>query len=239
PRKNDLRRRRAVSLGDLGEWAAAVAAQREEGDEHDAFVREVVDDVLVPALREVVLVLDGGDRHDLAGPLDLVDLDLGESDVPDLPAVPVLLDGVEALLERRLRVDPVQVVEGDAVRPQAAKALLDLSPQHLGTAVPGAPPALRRDNAIVRNRRESSTDRLFTLASGVCVGGVDVAHPGGDRLLHEGDVLRCIPESIRAEPDPDYLGVTLASVSASCSWLDVPLLAVTYCYPPLPRITRR
>jgi len=46
------------------------------------------------------VILDGGDRHDPAGSLDLVDRDLGDADVPDLAAVAVLLDGGETLFER-------------------------------------------------------------------------------------------------------------------------------------------
>jgi hypothetical protein len=40
------------------------------------------------------------------------------------------------------------------------------------------------------------------------VGGVDQAHAGGDRLLHEGDVLGHVREAIRAEPHPSHLVVT-------------------------------
>src|SRR5205085_5359787 len=201
------RGRRAVSLGDLAKRGAAVAAQREEGNEDDAFAGAVVDDVVVPALGEVVLVLDGDDRHDPSTPFDLVDPDLGEADVPDLPAVAVLLDRAQALLERCLRVDPVQVVERDAVRPETAQAFLDLSPEHLGTPFPWAEPALRRYDAPLRDGRKCSTDRLLALSSGVRVGRVDDVHPGGDRLLHELHVLARVRKAIRPEPDPGHLGV--------------------------------
>ena len=86
------------------------------------------------------MVLDGGDRHDRAGSLDLLYRDLGNADVPDLAAVTILLDGGEAFLNRCLRVDPVQVVESDAVGAQAAEALLDFGAEILGRPRP-APPA--------------------------------------------------------------------------------------------------
>jgi hypothetical protein len=91
-----------VSFRNFHERIAAVTAQRVEGHEYDPFGGAVVDDVLVAALGQVVLILDRRDRHDLAGPLDLVDADLGEADVADVPAVAVLLDRSEAFLERRL-----------------------------------------------------------------------------------------------------------------------------------------
>jgi hypothetical protein len=83
-----------------------VAVEGEVGNEHDVFAGAVVDDVLVPALGEVVVVLDRSDRDDLAGTLDLGIADLGEADAADLAAVPVVLDGAEAHLQRRLQVDP-------------------------------------------------------------------------------------------------------------------------------------
>lgn len=107
PGKRDLGSSRTVPLGDLAERFAAVAVQRVEGHEHDSSSGAIVDDVLVPALGEVVPVLNGGDRNDLPSPLDLVDSNLGETDVADLPDVVVRPDCGEALFEGRLRVDSV------------------------------------------------------------------------------------------------------------------------------------
>jgi len=126
--------------------------------------------------------------------------------VSDLSAVPVLLDRAQAVLERRLRIDTVQVVERDAVRAQAAKALLDLGPKHLRPPFPGTESTFRRHHAILRDRRERSSDGRFAFATGVEVGGVDVPHSGCERLLHEVDVLERVRESI-PEPDPRDLGI--------------------------------
>ncbi len=155
------------------------------------------DDVLAGALRQVVVVLDRHDRHHLTRPLDLVDPDLGEADVTDPPPVPVLLDGGEAVLERRVRMDAVQVVERDAVRTQPAQGVLDLRPEHLGAAVPGGVATLARHDAVGRDWREGGADRLLALSPGVEVGGVDVAHAGGDRLPDEGDVRGRVGEPVR------------------------------------------
>src|SRR5438270_3888659 len=155
-------RRCAVSLGDLAEGCAALPAQRKERNKNDIVAGAVVDDLFVPSLGKVVLVLDRSDGDDSPGTLDLRDCDLRDPDMTDLAAVPILLDRAEALLERGLRVDAVQVIESDAVGSQPAKALLDFSPQHLRAAASGAAdPAFRGNNATFGNGRQSGSDRLF------------------------------------------------------------------------------
>ena len=157
--------------------------------------------------REAVAVLDGRDRDDLAPTLDLLDADFGEADVPDLPALAVVGDRSETLLERRLGVDAVQVVEVDRLGAQAPQALLDLRAQRLRAARTGVIAAFRRDDHAVRARRERLADRRLALAVGVGVGGVDHADPGGDRLPNQLDVLRRLAEAVRPEPDPRDLRV--------------------------------
>src|SRR6266487_694716 len=144
PSERNLLRRGAVSVGNLGQLRAPHTAEREEGDEHDPFGGAVVDHLVVRALDEAVPVLNRSDRHDVAGLLDLVDTDLGEADAPDLAAVAVLLDRAEAVVERGLGIDPVQVVESDRLRPQPPQALFDLSSEHLGAAVSSSPSVIGR-----------------------------------------------------------------------------------------------
>jgi hypothetical protein len=62
-----------MSVGDLGERGAPVAVERKIGKEHEALAGAVVDDVVVGALGEIETILDGGDRNDLTGPLNLLD----------------------------------------------------------------------------------------------------------------------------------------------------------------------
>jgi len=131
--------------------------------EWDAYGK--VEPGVVPAVRKVVGVLHGGDGHDSPGTLDLIEPDVRYSDVPDLAAILVLLDRLKALLERNIRVDAVQVVEGDAVGAQRPEAVLDLRSQHIRAAVLNA--ALRGHDGVSRNPRESLTDRFFALAAGV------------------------------------------------------------------------
>ena len=115
--------------GDFRDRAGVEAAEREERDERDPLLGAVVDDLLVRPLGEVVAVLDGRDRDDLAPTLELLDPDLREPDTPDLATVAVRGDRAETLLERRLGVDAVQVVEVDRLGAQAPQALLDLRAQ--------------------------------------------------------------------------------------------------------------
>ena len=126
-----------------------------------------------------------------------------------LAAVAVLLDGGETLFQRCLRVDAVQVVESDAVGAESTKALLDLGVQDLRTSAAGAAAsALRGHDATFGIGRDRRTDGLLAFPAGVRVSGVDHPDPGGDRFLHEGDVRRCIGETVRPQPDAGDLGVT-------------------------------
>src|SRR5438105_2471154 len=173
PREHDLRRGRGVPPGDLAKGGATAPAQRKERNEHDSFACAVVDDRVVLPLREVVLVLHRGNWHDLAGPLDLFDPDLGDADMADPAAVPVFLDRPEALLERSRGVDPVQVVKGDAVCPQPAKTLLHLGAQHLWTTASGAAEAApswrRRSHPGSETEPRRSSPRFARLCtSGRC-----------------------------------------------------------------------
>src|SRR4029077_18668082 len=135
------------------------AVEREKRHERDPLLGAVVDDFLVRPLRQVVPVLDRRDRNDLAPALELLDADLGEPDVPDLPTVTVRGDRAEALLEWGLGVDAVQVVEVDRVGAQAPQTLLDLRAQRLRAAGTGRVAALRRDDQAARARRQGFAGR--------------------------------------------------------------------------------
>src|SRR4029077_16506113 len=152
--------------------------------------------------------LDGRDRHDLARPLDLLDVDVREADMPDLPGLAALGQRGEALLERRLRVDAMEVVERDALDPQAAEALVDLRAELLGAAGAGGKAAFRTDDDFRAGRGRA--DRPLPSALRVGVRRVDVADAGRDGQPHELRVLGRVPEPVRAEPDPRDLNVARA-----------------------------
>ena len=100
----------------------------------------MVDHLVVGAFREAVAVLDCRDRDDPASALDLLNADLREPDMPDLPAVAVRGDRAEALLERGLGVDAVQVIEVDRVGAQTPQAPSICAFSASALPVPGAKP---------------------------------------------------------------------------------------------------
>ena len=119
----------------------------------------------------------------------------------DRAAVDVCLDLAEALLERGLGIDAVEVVEADRLGPERTQALLDLRAKHLGPALARAVAALGGDQHVVAVAGERLADRALALAARVEVRGVDVAHARGHCLTDELHVLRRGREAVRAEPD--------------------------------------
>src|SRR5207247_9043776 len=101
---------RTTPPGDLGHGTAAGSAQGKERDENNALRGAVVDDCLGFALGKVVVVLHRHDRHHPSGALDLLDPDVGDSDVADLAPVAVILDGAQAFLDRSLRADAMTLI---------------------------------------------------------------------------------------------------------------------------------
>jgi hypothetical protein len=73
------------------------------------------------ALRDAVLVLDGGDLHDPPGGDGLVHGHLVEPDRADLALFPQPLHLADLVLERNGSVDLVQLVEIDVVDAQSAQ----------------------------------------------------------------------------------------------------------------------
>src|SRR5438477_10442067 len=155
------------------------------------------------------MILDGGNRYDLAGALDLRDVDLGDSNVANLAPVAVFLDRGQALFERGLRIDSAQVVERDTLRAQTLKALLDLRSQYLRAPSSGATDAsLGGDDAGLGARGYRLPDRLLALTARVGMRGVDHLNSRGHRCLDERDVARSLDEPVRSKPDPADVHVT-------------------------------
>src|SRR3712207_4562444 len=75
--------------------------------------------------------LHRGDRYDLARALDVLDADSRDADMADPARIDVLGDRPERLLERRVRVDAMEVEETERLGAQRAQALLDLRAEHL------------------------------------------------------------------------------------------------------------
>src|SRR5829696_8361342 len=88
--------RHAEALGGAGHAGPAGAAQREVRDECDALALADVDDVVVLAPVEVVVVLHGGDGDDAPRALELAGVDVRDADGADGAAVDLLGERAEA-----------------------------------------------------------------------------------------------------------------------------------------------
>src|SRR5262249_21609747 len=160
----DLRFGGAVAVPDLAGRGWELALERVIGNENDPALLAVVDDVVRIAIRDVVMVLNRRDRDDLARGLDLVDIDGRDRDLPDLARVAVFRDRAEALLQRSLLVDAVQVVEVDRLGPEAPQALVDLRAELIPAAAAGVA-ALGRNHEPVGIRRERLADRALAVTA--------------------------------------------------------------------------
>ena len=81
--------------------------ERKPGDEGDPVCFGMVDQPLGSAVGEVVEVLYRDDRRGLLGLLELLDADLGQTYVADLPLVLQQLQLADLFGKRHLRVDAV------------------------------------------------------------------------------------------------------------------------------------
>ncbi|GEB55380.1 hypothetical protein GCM10017674_53840 [Streptomyces gardneri] len=117
------------------------AAQRGERHEPDVQLpQDGQDAFLDPSGEQGVLGLDRGDRLDGVGSADRVGSGLRESESADLALGDQLADGARCLLDRRVRVDPVLVVQVDVVGAQPLQRALDRGTDvgRAGVEVPGA-----------------------------------------------------------------------------------------------------
>lgn len=85
PGESDLVGCGVVVVGHLVEPVEVARAERCPRDEADVVLLAVVEDCLVLAIADVVLVLDGGDLDYVAGRFELLDRDIRDTDVVDLP----------------------------------------------------------------------------------------------------------------------------------------------------------
>src|SRR5919106_816296 len=89
--------------------------ERKPRNEREAPALAEVDERVGVPLGDAVAVLDRDHGDDLPRPVDLLRGYVGEADVPDLPLRAKLGDRPNGLLERHVRVGPVQLVEIDAI----------------------------------------------------------------------------------------------------------------------------
>ena len=82
-----------------------------------------------------VAALGGEVAGDRAGGLELVGVDLRQTDVPDLALVAERGQLTDLVLQRHVRVDAVEIVQVDPFDAEPLKAALDMPPQRFRAAV--------------------------------------------------------------------------------------------------------
>src|SRR6185437_14629895 len=137
------------------------------------------------------------DVDDAAGDGKLIDVDVGDTDLADLPLVLKILQRADRLLVRDLRIRGVQLVEVDPLEAEASQRALACLAQVLRAAIArpetvlalavadGA--ALGRDDEVVRVGTERLGDQLLADLGAVGVGGVDQIDAELDRAPEHGD----------------------------------------------------
>ena len=135
------------------------------------------------------------------------------ADVADLAGADEVGEGAERLVDVRVRLGPVHLVEVDPVGAEAAEARVDLLHDPaarvalLVRAVAHAAVELRgQDDAVAAAARERLADYLLRLAARVDVRGVDEVDPRVERPVDDADrlvVVRVAPgaEHHRAEAE--------------------------------------
>lgn len=92
-------------------------------------------DIFRGAIGDVVAVMYADDRGDPAGFGELADGDFGQADMADFPLLLKEAQGTDLVSQRHDRIDPVQLVQVNAVHSQPAQAELGL----LGAGIRGGP----------------------------------------------------------------------------------------------------
>src|SRR5216684_7758240 len=106
-------------------------------------------------------------------PADCLGTRLRETEVQDLSFLNQILNGMRDIFDGHIWIDPVLVVEINAVGSEALQRFLDYFPDVPWLAVKSAAllvveAELRCDNDLVAERRECFSDKLF-----VCIGAVN------------------------------------------------------------------
>ena len=133
----------------------AGTAERHVGEIPDALPSAVLDHGEVVPDGERQLVLHARDRRDRSGVLKLGDRHVRQPDRGDLAFVSQTRERADALGQRHVRVDMVQLIEVDALDAEGPQADLAVAPERRGPAVDGeidavAPmAALRCDDGLL------------------------------------------------------------------------------------------
>ena len=160
---------------------------------------------------QIVLVLHADDVDDLARTVDLVRLYFAQSHMPDLALLLQLYDWGQRLLHRDLRVDAMQLPEGDRIGAQPSQAHLYLLLQILrpGDNCPSirslaGEAALGGDRQAFGKWRQGLANQALADRRTVGVGGVDEVHAQFHGALQDPfclvAVFRFAPDALAGQP---------------------------------------
>ena len=184
-------------------------AHGEPGDEGDIVFLGVSQHFLAALVGDVVEVFHRDDVGDHAGLGELVHGDFGLPGQPDVMDLALFLEPGEfadLVVERHGRIDAVELVEVDALKPEVAQAHLDLLAQVLGAAegddvglaAAAADPvlgtgaqhsALGGDDHVLGVGVQGAADDLLVGVGAVGVGGVDEGDAEVDGAAQHADGL--------------------------------------------------
>ena len=178
------------------------APERAVGDEADAELAQRGQDLLLRVARpDRVLGLQGGDRVHGVGPPDGGRRRLGEAEVADLALGHELGHGPDRLLDRRVGVHAVLVVEVDVVDAEPGEGAVAGLAHVLG-------PAVDRARRPGRSGSRTMPNLVAMTASSRCPASASAdEHLVGVRPVHVGRVEERDPELERPVDGGDRLGV--------------------------------
>src|SRR5579872_3114065 len=182
PGQRNLQRRGVDLFRDAVEEFVRLAhlAERSPGNEGDAVLLAMVEEVVPLAVSEAVAVLYGDDGDDFAGALDVFEGDVGERDVADLALGAEVGEGFHGGVEGDGGVGDVELVDVDALEAQAAETAVDGLAEMFGAGVvdplagtDALPSAFGGDNEAGGVGVQGLGDEFFGDVGAVGVGGVD------------------------------------------------------------------
>src|SRR6478752_665813 len=210
PGEGHLRGGGAQPGGGLVERAAGpgefAGRDRSPGDEADAVLLGVVQDIFRAAVRQVVAVLHGGNGEVAPGLLEFGHTDLGQAQRLDLAFLLQVAEHAELLFRIDLGINPVQLQQVQRVHLELAQAQFGLLAEVLGTAhrhpfirTGAGEPDLGGDLQAVPVRVQGLREDLLADVGPVGIGGVDEVDAELDGAADDGDGRLAVR---RLAPDP-------------------------------------
>ena len=180
--------------------------ERRVGDEADAELAARRQDLVGGVARpQRVLGLQRGDRVHGAGAAQRLGARLGQPEVADLALLHELGHRADGLLDRRVGVDAVLVVEVDVVDAEAPQRSLGRLAHVLGPAADAAggrvvgvadDAELGRQHDLVAAAGDRAADELLVGVRAVDVGGVEEGHAEVERAVDRGDRLGVVAAAV-------------------------------------------